>query len=42
MDLSHHLAALGSAVVVTDASKIEVGIVALKQRMMGLSPVVGA
>ena len=35
--LSHHLAAIVSAVVLTDASNIEDGIVALKQSAMGLA-----
>ena len=36
--LSHHLAAIVSAVVLTDASNIEDGITALKQRVTGLAP----
>ena len=36
--LSHHLAAIVSAVVLTDASNIEDGISALKQRVTGLAP----
>ena len=40
--LSHHLAAIVSAVVLTDASNIEDGITALKQRVTGLAPAGGA
>ena len=40
--LSHHLAAIVSAVVLTDASNIEDGISALKQRVTGLAPAGGA
>ena len=40
--LSHHLAAIVSAVVLTDASNIEDGISALKQRVTGLAPTGGA
>ena len=36
--LSRHLAAIVSAVVLTDASNIEDGITALKQRVTGLAP----
>ena len=39
---SHHLAAIVSAVVLTDASNIEDGISALKQRVTGLAPAGGA
>ena len=40
--LSHHLAAIVSAVVLTDASNIQDGISALKQRVTGLAPAGGA
>ena len=39
--LSHHLAAIVSAAVLTDASNIEDGIVALKQSAMGLTAAEG-